>query len=363
MANFTLKEQAFRTFQDYRWIPHLIFWLVLMTSFYFNYGKSIQIIKDVYPHSVIILILTLRFLIFVLVAYSFLFFVVPLSKQETKVRYWLSLPGVILFWYLFQTIILTIIFSWVANPAVKTDNSFFALLVRHYSSYLIFLSIFIAFYYFIDIYDQQKRLKTLQQYKTQKIALESSFLKSQVNPHFLFNTLNNIYALSLKKSEQTKVIIERLESLLHYMLYECKADLVPLENEFTFTDSYIALEKLRHKEDQISVTVQINGEIGNKKIAPLLLINFLENAFKHGTKTSFGNSWINLEIDVKEETVHFKLQNSKPFNMVGQAISEYKGGIGLKNVKRRLEILYPQRHELNINNLKDRFEVDLFINL
>jgi len=138
---------------------------------------------------------------------------------------------------------------------------------------------------------------------------------------------------------------------------------VPLENEFTFTDSYIALEKLRHKEDQISVTVQINGEIGNKKIAPLLLINFLENAFKHGTKTSFGNSWINLEIDVKEETVHFKLQNSKPFNMVGQAISEYKGGIGLKNVKRRLEILYPQRHELNINNLKDRFEVDLFINL
>jgi two-component system LytT family sensor kinase len=359
MANSTLKEQAFRTFQNYRWIPHLIFWLGLMASFYFSYQINIKVINALYPRSIIILIFTIRFLVFVLVAYSFLFIVVPLSKQETRIRYWLSLPGVILFWYLFQTIILTFIFSFVANPAIKTDNSFTGLFVRHYSSYLIFLSIFIAFYYFVDIYDQQKRLKKLQQYKTQKIALESSFLKSQVNPHFLFNTLNNIYALSLKKSEQTKVIIERLESLLYYMLYECKADLVPLENEFTFTDSYIALEKLRHKEDQISVTVQINGEIENKKIAPLLLINFLENAFKHGTKTS----WINLEIDVKEETVHFKLQNSKPFNMVGQAISEYKGGIGLKNVKRRLEILYPLRHELNINNLKDRFEVDLFINL
>jgi two-component system LytT family sensor kinase len=363
MANSTLKEQAFRTFQNYRWIPHLVFWLGLMASFYFSYQNNIKVINALYPSSIIILIFTIRFLVFVLVAYSFLFIVVPLSKQETRIRYWLSLPGVILFWYLFQTIILTFIFSFVENPAIKTDNSFTGLFVRHYSSYLIFLSIFIAFYYFVDIYDQQKRLKKLQQYKTQKIALESSFLKSQVNPHFLFNTLNNIYALSLKKSEQTKVIIERLESLLYYMLYECKADLVPLENEFTFTDSYIALEKLRHKEDQISVTVQINGEIENKKIAPLLLINFLENAFKHGTKTSFGKSWINLEIDVKEGTVHFKLQNSKPFNMVGQAISEYKGGIGLKNVKRRLEILYPLRHELNINNLKDRFEVDLFINL
>jgi two-component system LytT family sensor kinase len=151
--------------------------------------------------------------------------------------------------------------------------------------------------------------------------------------------------------------------LLHYMLYECKVDLVPLQNEFTFTDSYIALEKLRHKEDQCTVTVEIKGDVGHKKIAPLLLINFLENAFKHGTKSSFGKSWINLDIDINDDTIHFRLQNSKPFNMVGQAISEYKGGIGLANVKRRLEILYPQRHQLAITNLKDRFEVDLSIEL
>jgi len=363
MANSIFKQQASRAFQNNRWMLHLIFWLGLLASFYFSYVNSIRFLKLGYPNSIVIASFSIRFIVFFFVAYTFLFFVVPLSKKSNKYYYWMSLVGVILFWYLVQTLTLTSIFSPVANPPGKADNSFLGLLIRYYSSYLIFLSIFIAFYYFVDIYDQQKGLKKLQQYKTQKIALESSFLKSQINPHFLFNTLNNIYALSMKKSTQTKVIIERLESLLYYMLYECKADLVPLANEFTFTDSYIALEKLRHNENQIKVTVQINGEIGNKKIAPLLLINFLENAFKHGTKTSFGKSWINLEIDVTEELVHFKLQNSKPFNLVGQSISEYKGGIGLKNVKRRLEILYPQRHDLAINNFKDRFEVDLSINL
>lgn len=250
-------------------------------------------------------------------------------------------------------------------PAINgnPDYTFMRILNRNFGNFFVPLTVFIAFYYFIDIYDQQKGIRNLEQFKRQKIALESSFLKSQVNPHFLFNTLNNIYALSLKKSEQTQVIIEKLESLLHYMLYECKSDFVPLENEFTFANSYIALEKLRHKEDQITVTVNIKGGSKDKQIAPLLLINFLENAFKHGTKTSFGQSWINMDIETKDDTVHFKLQNSKPFNQHGQAITEYKGGIGLKNVQRRLEILYPKRHQLTINNAKDKFEIDLIINL
>ena len=363
MANSTLRQQVSQTFNNYRWILHLVFWGLLLFGSSFSLTNSAYIAKLGYPKNVIIAVVIVRFLAFMLVSYTFLFFVVPLYKHPQKWRYWLWFVGAIVFWYLIQTLLLTAIFSTVAKPPALSNNTFTGLLLRHYSNYLIAFAIFIAFYYFVDIYDQQKGLKKLEQYKTEKIGLESSFLKSQVNPHFLFNTLNNIYALSMKKSDQTKVIIERLESLLHYMLYECKADLVPLENEFTFTDSYIALEKLRHKEDQCTVTVEINGDASHKKIAPLLLINFLENAFKHGTKTSFGKSWINLQIDINEELVHFKLQNSKPFNVVGQAISEYKGGIGLKNVKRRLEILYPQRHELAINNLKDRFEIDLSITL
>lgn len=363
MANSIFNQQASRTFRNYRWILHLAFWLILVLSFSLSYINNNSQLTTTYSKPIILTNFIIRFIIFFLVAYSFLFYVVPLSKKPKKYIYWLSFAGVLIFWFLLQTTILTLIFSNYQYIPGKMDHSFMGLAMRYYSSYLLFLCAFISFYYFVDIYDQQKSLKKLQQYKTQKIALESSFLKSQVNPHFLFNTLNNIYALSMKKSEQTKVIIERLESLLHYMLYECKADVVPLENEFTFTDSYIALEKLRHKEDQCTVTVEINGDVGRKKIAPLLLINFLENAFKHGAKSSFGKSWINLNIDITEDTIHFRLQNSKPFNMVGQPISEYKGGIGLANVKRRLEILYPERHQLAITNLKDRFEIDLSIDL
>lgn len=363
MANLTLKQQASLTFKNYRWVLHVLFWACAFLAYFFSHYLSGYFKAKIYPQYVLQSLFIIRFCIYLLVSYSFLFIVVPLYTAPQKYIYWLTFLGIVLFWYAVQTLLFCLLYNSAPVQPINTDNSFLGIAGRHYSNYLIFFSIFIAFYYFVDIYDQQKGLKQLEQYKTQKIALESSFLKSQVNPHFLFNTLNNIYALSLKQSDQTQIIIERLESLLHYMLYDCKADLVPLENEFTFTDSYIALEKLRHKDDRCAVTVNINGDIKNKRIAPLLLINFLENAFKHGTKASFGKSWINLDVNVTTDTVHFKLQNSKPFNIVGQAISEYKGGIGLKNVRRRLEILYPKRHQLHINNLKDRFEIDLLINV
>ncbi|MHA4895660.1 sensor histidine kinase [Pedobacter sp. PWIIR3] len=363
MANLALKQQASTTFKNYRWVLHVLFWLCAFLAYFFSHYLSGFFEVKSYPKFVLEGIFITKFSMYVLACYSFLFIVVPLYKQPQRYIYWFSFFGVLLFWYLVQVSLFCLIYKSAPFQPINVDNSFLGIANRHYSNYLVFFSIFIAFYYFVDIYDQQKGLRQLEQYKTQKIALEASFLKSQVNPHFLFNTLNNIYALSLKKSDQTQIIIERLESLLHYMLYECKAELVPLENEFTFTDSYIALEKLRHKDDRCTVTVNVNGDIKNKYIAPLLLINFLENAFKHGTKASFGKSWINLDVDVSDDLMHFKLQNSKPFNMVGQAISEYKGGIGLRNVRRRLEILYPLRHQLHINNLKDRFEIDLSINI
>ncbi|WP_187665356.1 sensor histidine kinase [Pedobacter sp. N36a] len=256
---------------------------------------------------------------------------------------------------------MSMVISTIPVMSIRPELGFWYILSNHLLLYLFVSSIFIAFYYFIDIYDRQKEIQNLGRFKSEKIELESRFLKSQVNPHFLFNTLNNIYALSLKKSERTPVIIERLESLLHYMLYDCKEDLVELDDEFTFTNSYISLEKLRHKEDQCTITTTIKGITAGHKIAPLLLINFLENAFKHGTKTSFGKSWINMEIEVQKKELHFKLQNSKPANPALQNFSEYQGGIGLNNVKRRLEILYPRRHKLTINNALDHFEICLIL--
>lgn len=348
--------------KQYRWVLHLLFWLVLTYTFYYQMSILGYFKNPKVPASTAYTVFSMKIITMIGMCYTFQFVVIPYHRAAKKYLYWSLLTGLLLLTFLIQIALIKLMIMDLPGSDTADNLQFGTLALSNISSFILLFSTFLAFYYFVDIYDQQKEIKQLERYKTQKIALESSFLKTQVNPHFLFNTLNNIYALSLKKSGQTKVIIERLESLLHYMLYECKADLVPLANEFKFTDSYISLEKLRHKEDQCSIDVRITGDPQHHMIAPLLLINFLENAFKHGTKSSFGKSWIAMDIVIKANSMHFKLQNSKPFEAVGQAIIEYKGGIGLRNVKRRLEILYPKRHTLKLNNAKDRFEVDLIIN-
>lgn len=356
------KEQLHQTFKLHRWFLHLLFWMVFITFFYFTTRNQGAYDSEKFPAKYAALLFIAAMSVILIQSYVYVLLIVPLYNLRKKIIFWISFIGNLTFFYTLNVSLCRLIIMEVPAISAHPGASWMSLATKNIMPYLFISGIFMAFYYFVDIYDRQKEIQRLEQFKTQKIALESSFLKSQVNPHFLFNTLNNIYALSLKKSAQTPVIIDRLESLLHYMLYECKADLVPLVNEFNFTNSYIALEKLRHKEDQCKVTIKINGNPDNKQIAPLLLINFLENAFKHGTKTSFGKSWIDMQIDITDKVFYFRLRNSKPSKTGSQPIAEYKGGIGLKNVQRRLEILYPRRYELNITNTTEQFGVFLSIN-
>lgn len=340
---------------------HLLYWSVIAIVFYLQVNAAAKAGK--YPYTYLLEASFIRIICLFLLCYCFVLFIIPQYRQHNKSFFWPVLLFAIGFWDLLHVILVWIVVLYTPALSHRADLDFKSLFMRQSPSFAILFVFFIAFYYFRDIFVRQREIQLLAKFKTEKIALESSFLKSQVNPHFLFNTLNNIYALSLKKSAQTPVIIEKLESLLHYMLYECKADYVKLSDEFTFTNSYIALEKLRHRDDQCIVTINIKGDIQHQNIAPLLLINFLENAFKHGTKASFGKSWINMEVVVEANSMHFVLQNSKPLQLSAmQPISEYTGGIGLKNVKRRLEILYPGKHKLLISDQKDRFNVDLTVN-
>lgn len=356
------KQHLSQIFSNYRWLLHCLFWTLFLGLVCLVVVKSQLFSNPRFPAPFPIVSITTFCMVMFLQSYTLLFFIFPLLKREKKYIFWLSLTGVFLCWFLICIVIIKLVISTIPLMTVRPELGWLNLFSNHLWLYLFVSSTFIAFYYFVDIYDRQKEIQKLEGFKSEKIELESRFLKSQVNPHFLFNTLNNIYALSLKKSERTPIIIERLESLLKYMLYECKEDLVMLDDEFNFTNSYIALEKLRHKEGQCTITTTIKGETAGCKIAPLLLINFLENAFKHGTKTSFGKSWINMEIEVLKKELHFKLKNSKPEGAIHQVFSEYQGGIGLKNVKRRLEILYPRRHKLTIHNAPDHFEVYLILN-
>lgn len=356
------KQHFSQVFSKYRWLLHLLFWVIFFSAIYLVTKHSKLLNNPKFPHPFPILSISSFCLVLFLQSYTFLLFIIPLHKKEKKYIFWLSFPLVFLGWFVVNVAVVKLVISSIPSMSTRLEFGWWMFMSNSLLVYLFMSSIFIAFYYFVDIYERQNEIQRLESFKSEKIELESRFLKSQINPHFLFNTLNNIYALSLKKSNRTPIIIERLESLLHYMLYECKEDLVELDDEFTFTNSYISLEKLRHNEDQCTVTTTIKGNTAGHKIAPLLLINFLENAFKHGTKTSFGKSWIDMEIEVLKKELHFKLQNSKPDTAVHQFFSEYQGGIGLKNVKRRLEILYPRRHKLTIHNAPDHFEIYLILN-
>ncbi|HEY0678533.1 MAG TPA: histidine kinase, partial [Chitinophagaceae bacterium] len=175
--------------------------------------------------------------------------------------------------------------------------------------------------------------------------------------HFLFNTLNNIYSFSLENSTKTPGMILKLSSLLSYMLYDCKAEEVLLEKEIEVMKNYIDLEKERYGNN-IDISLNIEGDVKNKFIAPLLLLPFLENAFKHGTSEQLEKPWLSVDITVKEFTMRCKIANSK-----NEFVPFSKTGIGIQNVKKRLRFLYPDNHELKISDEGAFFVVSLMVKL
>ena len=191
----------------------------------------------------------------------------------------------------------------------------------------------------------------------EKINAELQLLKAQLHPHFLFNTLNNIYAFALESSPKTPQMILKLSSLLSYILYECRADEVLFEKEVEVMKHYIDLEKERYG-DKIDISVNIEGDIRDQYITPLLILPFLENAFKHGTSEQLERPWMSLDIVVKGQTLTSKIVNSK-----NEVVPFREEGVGISNVKKRLQLLYPERHDLNLTDEGEFFVVDLLLQL
>ena len=195
--------------------------------------------------------------------------------------------------------------------------------------------------------------KEAAQAAREKINAELQLLKAQVHPHFLFNTLNNIYSFIINDSPAAPEAIKKLSTLLRYIIYECNQPLVKLEKELKMIRGYIDLEKIRYGES-FNMSLQIRGNAMNKMICPLLLIPFLENSFKHGTSQMLTHPWINLDIVIGDQDLYFNLSNSKPTLTGENTITK---GLGLRNVKKRLSILYPGTHSLNISEEVMSFSV------
>jgi hypothetical protein len=206
----------------------------------------------------------------------------------------------------------------------------------------------------IDWFDSQK-LKAELVNQTQ--ASELALLRSQVNPHFLFNTLNNIYSLVCKKSPDAPEAIMKLSAIMRYMLYDANTDRVLLEKEIEYLQSFIELQKLRQRTQDF-VELSIQGDVIGKTIAPMLLIPFVENAFKHGSKTGPSPA-IRIHIVIEQHQFLFEVTNYLRKNFLAPRDSHQ--GIGLQNIRRRLELLYPGKYSLETRSEKDQYMIKLII--
>jgi len=216
-------------------------------------------------------------------------------------------------------------------------------------SNVLFLFLIVFFFSLVlKISDRWKRTEK------EKLQAELSYLKAQINPHFLFNTLNGIYALAIQGSEHTASAVVKLAGMMRYVMYEAHHEYVSLEKEITYIKSYIELQKIRFG-DSIDVTFSVQGDIRSKTMAPLILISFVENAFKHGVNAE-QDSRIVIRLDIVEDTLYLEVSNKKVLPM---QLDDEKSGLGIENASGRLTALYGGKHSLSIQDNERDFIVSL----
>lgn len=199
--------------------------------------------------------------------------------------------------------------------------------------------------------------------RQQEKDAELKLLKAQLNPHFLFNTLNNLYGLSVVKSDKLPNLMLKLSDLLRYSLYDTKDKFVPLEKEITYLENYMSLENIR-LENKTTIEFTKKGNVTSIMIAPMLLIVFVENAFKHLGSNEESRSFVNVDLQMNEDKLIFKCENT--FNINSKNVPDLekgKSGIGLQNAKKRLGLMYPEKYDLKIKESQDRFSVELKLKL
>lgn len=341
-----LKNWA-ETVSDKSKLHHILFWLVLaLVMTFLNHGEVNFVFEFWYE--------SITMLFYASVVYFNKLVLFPMYLKNNNF-------GKHLLYILLTAIVITPIKSFVlyyATPFIVmkehsiTNQKFFFL-----STFLVGAGSSI---YYIML-DWIKGQKVKQELKSENLQSELKFLKSQINPHFLFNTLNSLYALTLKKSDLAPEIVLRLSEMMRYMLYECNEKQVPLEKEVNYLINYLELEKLRHGT-KFKVELSINGNVKNQKIAPLMFIPFIENCFKHGLNTQISEGYVHIALHALAEEVDVIIENSKG-PIMPSSTDKKSGGIGLVNVKRRLELLYPNQYELNISDNPDNYKIELKLNL
>lgn len=326
-------------------VQHLVFWVLLFLIYALGYGGN-QKFFDGY------LVNTLtKFPFYIIAAYTFNYWQVP--RFLTKKR--LPAFGISL---ILTSYTIVVAFKFVQYQQFGTE--------MHIESIPSYLSKTIMFYmpalmmYAYQIQQSQQKTKDrtllLQQ---EKLDTELKYLKSQLNPHFLFNTLNNLYSFVVNQSPKAADMVLQLSEILDYVLYKSQADRVSISDEVKSIDNYIALEKTRYG-DRLKVVFEKQENLKDLKIAPLVLLSIVENAFKHGASGSVDAPQIKISLREEATTLIFNVWNTK--SIINGSINDaYKEGIGLSNIKRQLNLIYPNNHALKIVDDERQFNINLTI--
>lgn len=288
--------------------------------------------------------------------YFVAYFLVPrLLWRGRKTLFWLSVGGVFFLQMVFR--VQWTHWYWLLTsgqeiymPLGKISKNLF----RDYA--VIALGVCLKI---IRDWDRKDRLTSRLQ--TEKRDAELQFLRAQIHPHFLFNTLNNLYGLALRQSPHTSDSILKLSGLLDFILYDCNAEHIPVRKEIELIQQFIALEKLRHSPGRLDLNFRHDHFPDSVQIAPLLLLPFVENAFKHGANGAGDRVWIKIALHGNAETLHFQVENSRKDRNGDAGRPNHKKGIGLRNVEKRLELLYPGRFRLQKIEGRDTFLIALQI--
>jgi len=333
-----------------RWLYHAMFWIVFVVPFIILMGG-----KPDFSYFQSFVSVSLEAMVYALIVYVNLLVLIPNYLQRRKYgTYFLLLLGcTVLTVPLHSLVDYT---GFYRGQGLDESINYWRLLLLSFINITVMLVLTTALKFGKEWFQHQQEK---QQLEKEKLQAELQFLKSQINPHFLFNTLNNLYSLTLKKSDSAPELVLKLSEIMRYMLYNSNDKMVPLEMEVNYLKNYIDLEKIRQVE-KTRIKVELEGHINGQMIAPLLFIPFLENSFKHGVNNNIDPGWVDVKLEIESDEVLFTVANNKPRKPRPDTGS---GGIGLKNVKRRLDLLYPDKHELIIEDMPEYYRTQLKISL
>ena len=341
------RENIITGSRGFRFFLHLLYWILAwgFTNFLFGYGNLLD------PYSLLYSFIIL--LVAAGVSYWIIYFLIPRFLVPGKYGLFLAFLAFTIIVSLDLELLTTFLFvllyeKFVVLEFFQNTRDIYSLVTGTYFIVLLAVTIKLVEFWYLEQSRKQKAIK-------EKIKTELKLLKSQIHPHFLFNTLNNIYSLALQKSDQAPDAVLKLSSLLDFLIYHGESETVSLSKETELIHNYIELENLRYG-DHLDLDFQISGDTENIQIAPLLLMPLVENAFKHGLSKTRNKQWLKIKLEITDRIVDFYIENTMPLNVHSENSG---GGMGLANLRRRLELSYRGRNSLDINEDENTFVVHM----